>query len=92
MKWASLAASIIIAGVAVASMTYGSTYVVPDLVRVDYGLPLRWGFNTLDTIAGPVNRWNVDTSTMLIDLVFWFAALIIVQQTVRMRESKKNPQ
>jgi hypothetical protein len=65
--------------VALLAMLWGFTYSVPDLIRVSYGIPMNWGFNTLDTIAGPVNRWSVDLVALAVDLVFWFATLIVVQ-------------
>lgn len=71
-----LAATVVVALVA---MLWGSTYSVPDLVRDSYGLPLRWGVNTLETIAGPVDRWSVDLTALTIDLVFWFVTIIVVQ-------------
>jgi len=69
----------VIVVVALLAMLWGSTYSVPDLVRVSYGLPLTWGVNTLNTIAGPVDRWSVDLGSLAIDLVFWFVTLIVVQ-------------
>lgn len=69
----------VIVAVALLAMLWGSTYSVPDLVRVSYGLPLTWGVNTLNTIAGPVDRWSVDLGSLAIDLVFWFVTLIVVQ-------------
>ncbi len=78
MKWTPVAASIIVAAIAIAFMVYGSTYSVPDLVRVDYGFPLRWGHNTVDTIVGVVNLWSVYVNALAIDLAFWFAILIVV--------------
>jgi hypothetical protein len=71
--------------VALVAMLWGSTYSVPDLVRVDYGLPLRWGANTLDTLAGPVDRWAVDLMSLAVDLVFWLVVLVGVQYLVSMR-------
>jgi hypothetical protein len=65
--------------VAVFAMLWGWRYSVPDLVRMSYGLPLNWGVNTLDTIAGPVDRWSVDLVSLAVDLVFWFATLIVAQ-------------
>ena len=65
--------------VALFAMLWGWRYSVPDLVRVSYGLPLNWGVNTLDTIAGPVDRWSVDLVSLAFDLVFWFATLIVAQ-------------
>lgn len=74
-----MVASVVAVVVALVAMLWGSTYSVPDLMRVDYGLPLIWGTNTLDTIAGPVNRWSVDVMFLALDLIFWFATLIVVQ-------------
>ncbi len=61
------------------AMLWGFTYSVPDLVRISYGIPMNWGINTLNTIAGPVNRWSIDLIALTLDLVFWFATLILVQ-------------
>ena len=75
----------IVAGIAIIAlfaMLWGSTYSVPELVRVSYGLPLNWGVNTLETIAGPVDRWSVDLTSIAIDLVFWFATLIVAPYVV----------
>lgn len=79
MKPIILIVSGAVVAVALLAMLWGSTYSVPDLVRVSYGLPLNWGVNTLDTIAGPVDRWNVDLVSLAVDLLFWFATLIVVQ-------------
>lgn len=75
-----------VVAVALIAMLWGSTYSVPDLVNVSYGLPLRWGVNTLDTIAGPVDRWSVDLTALAVDLVFWFATLIVAQFITSRRE------
>jgi hypothetical protein len=85
MKTTVLIASVVVIAVVLVAMLWGSTYSVPDLVRIDYGLPLRWGANTLDTIAGPVNRWSVDVMFLALDLLFWFATLIVVQFLVSWR-------
>lgn len=71
--------------VALVAMLYGSIYTVPDLGTVSYGLPLRWGVNTVETIAGPVDRWTVDIPALTIDLVFWFIAIVLVQFLVSLR-------
>ena len=85
MKPSILITSGAVVAVALLAMLWGSTYSVPDLVRVSYGLPLNWGINTLNTIAGPVDRWSVDLVSLAVDLVFWFATLIIVQFIVSRR-------
>ncbi len=71
--------------IALLSMLWGWTYSVPDLVRVSYGLPLNWGVNTLDTIAGPVNNWNIDTTSLAIDLVVWFALIIALDRYITIK-------
>jgi len=85
MKPSILIASGAVVAVALLAMLWGSTYSVPDLVRASYGLPLNWGVNTLDTIAGPVDRWSVNLVSLAVDLVFWFATLIVVQFVVSRR-------
>ncbi len=73
---------VVIAGtvvVALFAMLWGWRYSVPDLLRLSYGLPLSWGVNTLDTIAGPVDRWSVDLISLAVDLIFWFVTLIAAQ-------------
>ena len=73
---------VVIAGTvvfALFAMLWGWRYSVPDLLRLSYGLPLSWGVNTLETIAGPVDRWSVDLVSLAVDLVFWFVTLIAAQ-------------
>jgi hypothetical protein len=73
---------VVIAGtviVALFAMLWGWRYSVPDLLRMSYGLPLIWGVNTLDTIAGPVDRWSVDLVSLTVDLFLWFTTLIVAQ-------------
>jgi len=74
-----IVASLVVIAIALLAMLWGSTYSVPDLVRIDYGLPLRWGANTLDTLAGPVDKWSVEVMSLALDLVFWFMTLILAQ-------------
>jgi len=71
---------VLLAVFALIAMLWGWTYSVPDLVRVSYGLPLNWGENTLDTIAGPVDRWSIYLTSMAVDLVFWFVAIIALNR------------
>jgi hypothetical protein len=86
MKQNVLVVSGALVAVALLAMLWGSTYSVPDLVNVSYGLPLKWGVNTLNTIAGPVDRWSVDLMALAVDLVFWFTSLIVAQFIVSRRE------
>jgi len=72
----AIAATVVIA---LSAMLWGWKYSVPDLLRISYGLPLSWGVNTLETIAGPVDRWSVDLVSLAVDLFFWFMTLIAAQ-------------
>jgi hypothetical protein len=76
----------LLAVVVLLAMLWGWTYSVPDLVRVSYGLPLNWGENTLDTIAGPVDRWSISLTSMAVDLVFWFAAIIALDRYISVKK------
>ena len=58
-----------------AALLFEFTYNWPDFVHVDYGLPLTWATNTQSTIAGPVDQWSVNTSNLLIDLIFWLGIM-----------------
>ena len=60
------------------ALLWGFMYDWPDFVHVDYGVPLTWATNTLSTIAGPANLWEVNISNLLIDLVFWFSIITII--------------
>jgi hypothetical protein len=60
------------------ALLFGFTYNWPDFVHVDYGLPLTWATNTQSTIAGPVDQWAVNTSNLLIDLIFWLGIMTTV--------------
>ena len=62
---------------AIVAMTWGTTYNWPDYLHVTYGFPLAWGIHTLDTIAGPVDKWWVDYAGLGGDLLFWLAPLAV---------------
>jgi hypothetical protein len=79
MKTSIVIGSVVVIVVALLAMVWGSTYSVPDLVRVSYGLPLNWGVNTVVTIAGSVDNWSINIMFLAVDFVFWFAVLLVVQ-------------
>jgi len=60
------------------AVTWGTRFDWPDYVHIDYGFPLVWGTQTLSTIVGPVNLWNVDVTALMMDLAFWLAIMAIV--------------
>ena len=63
---------------AILAVTWGTRFDWPDYVHIDYGFPLVWGTQTLSTIVGPVNLWNVEVTGLLIDLAFWLGIMVIV--------------
>ena len=60
------------------ALLFGFTYNWPDNVHVDYGLPLKWGTNTLSTFVGPVDQWSINTINLLVDLIFWLGIMTAV--------------
>ncbi len=76
----SLVSALVIFGIGIVgliAMLYGSVYSVPDLVNVSYGFPMRWGVNTVVTIAGPVDRWEINLMSLVTDMVIWVGLLIL---------------
>lgn len=72
---------IITAGWAIASvvaMTYGTLLNWPDYVHVNYGFPFTFATHTLDTIAGPVDKWSVDLGSLSTDMSFWFLGMVVI--------------
>jgi len=50
----------------------------PDLVVFKHGFPLLWLHHQTISIAGPVDFWSVQWSSLVIDLVFWWIISIIL--------------
>ena len=48
-----------------------------DIHYVNYGFPLVWGVNTLSTIAGPVNEWQVNPSALILDLLLLLGIMLV---------------
>jgi hypothetical protein len=84
-RFKAMAALGLISAVAVAAICWGFEYDWPDNVHVDYGLPLAWGVHSLNTIAGPVDRWRVDVAALA--LVVWLGLILcasaLLELTVR---------
>ena len=59
------------------AMTWESRFDWPDNVHIDYGFPLVWGTQTLSTIVGPVNVWNIEITAFIMDIAFWLAIMVI---------------
>ena len=62
----------------VLALTWGTMFNWPDYVHINYGFPLVWATHTLDTIAGPVDIWNVNLQALIIDLAIWLGSMTIV--------------
>ena len=74
-----LAAVAAVWGVAsVVSMTYGALVVWPDFVHTNFGIPLTFAVHTSNTIAGPVDTWDVDLNALAEDLAFWLIGMIAI--------------
>ncbi len=69
-------------------LIYNKTYSVPDLIEIRYGLPLTWGANILNTVAGPVDLWRVDPVILALDAAIWFAVLIVASAILNYRRGK----
>lgn len=61
----------------ITAVTWGIRYDFPDNVHIDYGFPIVWATQTLSTIVGPVNLWEVDTSALITNLVLWLGIMIV---------------
>ncbi len=77
--WVILSFLVIWAILTILAVTWGTRFDWPDNVHVDYGFPLVWATQTLSTIIGPVNLWNVDVTGLLMDLAFWLGIMVIVE-------------
>jgi len=64
------------------AVTWGTRFDWPDYVHIDYGFPLVWTTQTLSTIIGPVNIWEVDISALTMDLTFWLGIMLIAASTM----------
>jgi len=58
------------------ALTWGFRYDWPDFVHVDYGFPIVWATHTLSTIAGPADIWEVNITTLTMDLVLWLGSMV----------------
>ncbi len=76
--------------VIVLALAWPVTYNWPDFVHVRYGFPLTWGVHTLSTIQGPVDIWEVDVSSIVIDLLIWLGLAVLFQIIVQLRTSPRS--
>lgn len=73
---------------AVAALSFGSKFSVPDATSISYGFPFNWGVHQLVSIAGPVDIWSINLSYLVIDLGLWL--LLIVALPIIANKLVKN--
>lgn len=71
-------------------MAYGAGYNWPDYVHVNYGIPITFATHTLNTIAGPVDRWSLDLGALIADLTFWLAGMAVMLLAVIYLEGRSS--
>ena len=81
---------------ALLAMSYGSRVNWPDFVHVNYGFPLTFAVHTLNTIAGPVNKWSLDSNALGLDVLFWIIGMFVITfgfaYLINRRALNQNPQ
>ena len=60
------------------AMTYGVLVSWPDYVHTNFGLPFTFATHTSITIAGPVDRWDMDVNALAMDLAFWLIGMTVI--------------
>jgi len=60
------------------SLVYSKYVLFPDLEQTIYGFPLLWLFHQTNSIAGPVDKWYVQWSSLIIDFIFWLIISYII--------------
>ena len=68
---------LIMALLTIMAMSWGNRVDWPDNVHIDYGFPLTWSTQTLNTIIGPVNLWTVDIAALILNLTIWLTIMLI---------------
>lgn len=69
----------------VLAMSYPLKKNWPDYVHVKYGFPLTWGIHTISTIQGAVDIWEVNISSLVINLLIWMGLTVLFQVIIQLR-------
>ena len=75
--WVILSFLVVLTILTIFALTQGNRFDWPDNVHIDYGLPLVWATQTLSTIIGPVNLWDVNITALMIDLALWLGLMLV---------------
>ncbi len=85
------AVAVVWAIAALECMTLGTTYLMPDNVHVDYGIPLGFATHTQSTLVGPVNEWTLNMGSLALDLAFWLGGMLCILLLVVLFERGSRP-
>jgi len=85
-----LSLAVIWIALTIIALTWGFRYDWPDFVHVDYGFPIVWATHTLNTIAGPADIWEVNVTTLTMDLVFWLGSMAAVMACIFWIEGRRK--
>ncbi len=85
----STASLVAMSVVIVLALAWPVSYNWPDFVHVKYGFPLTWGVHTLITIQGPVDVWDVNVSSLVIDLLIWLGITSLSQAIIQLRTNPR---
>ena len=69
-------------------MSYGALANWPDYVHTSFGLPFVYATHTSNTIAGPVDTWDVDLNALSADLAFWMVGMVAIVIASLVRNAK----
>jgi hypothetical protein len=84
------ASIIVMSLISVLAITLGVRYNQPDNVHLKYGFPLTWGTHTISTIQGSVDVWNVNVTSLAVDLLIWMGLTVLFHFIVQMRTNPKT--
>lgn len=79
------ASIIVMSIISVLAITLGIKYNWPDSIHIRFGFPLTWGTHTISTIQGPVDIWNVNVTSLAVDLLIWMGLTVLFHFIVHMR-------
>jgi len=88
--WVILSFLVVLTILTIFALTQGNRFDWPDNVHIDYGLPLVWATQTLSTIIGPVNLWDVNITALMIDLALWLGLMLVTTSIMLYFFNKKS--
>jgi len=71
------------------SLIYSEELPWPDFYHINYGFPFTWLTRTLNTIAGPVDYFQVNHAMLAANIIFWSTVTLAVSQAWGRIKAKK---